>query len=181
MTGAHVGAADLRQLVREVLREVVPDLVAARSQGAASPAQPKPADVTSGAVLSAGTGWRAPQSAPPDATDTGRSGDDGVELVRLDNDHDLDAFVRRLVSLFDNPRLRAELRSGKRRFRLVPSTVRPANPEPRRLIERGAVTEAQVKDAARAGARLVLGRRAVLTPLARDRARSLGVPIEKET
>ena len=47
-------------------------------------------------------------------------------------------------------------------------------------IDKGAVTEAAVRDAARAGARLVLGRRAVLTPLARDRARAAGVEIEKE-
>jgi hypothetical protein len=49
-----------------------------------------------------------------------------------------------------------------------------------RRIERGAVTERMVRDAARAGERLVLGRGAVLTPLARDRARADGVEIEKE-
>ena len=37
-----------------------------------------------------------------------------------------------------------------------------------------------VSEAARAGERLVLGRAAVLTPLARDRARATGVQIEKE-
>ena len=37
-----------------------------------------------------------------------------------------------------------------------------------------------IRDAARAGQRLVLGRGAVLTPLARDRARASGVQIEKE-
>ena len=47
-------------------------------------------------------------------------------------------------------------------------------------IERGAVTERTVEAAARAGERLVLGRGAVLTPLARDRARSGGVEIERE-
>jgi hypothetical protein len=49
-----------------------------------------------------------------------------------------------------------------------------------RRVERGAVTEAMVRDAARAGERLVLGRGAILTPLARDRARASGVEIEKE-
>jgi hypothetical protein len=53
-------------------------------------------------------------------------------------------------------------------------------PVPVRRIERGAVTERMVRDAARARERLVLGRAAVLTPLARDRARSSGVEIEKE-
>lgn len=51
---------------------------------------------------------------------------------------------------------------------------------PARRIERGAVTEKVVRDAARAGERLVLGPGAVLTPLARDRARASGVEITKE-
>ena len=51
---------------------------------------------------------------------------------------------------------------------------------PARRIERGAVTEKVVRDAARAGERLVLGPGAVLTPLARDRARASGVEISKE-
>ena len=54
-----------------------------------------------------------------------------------------------------------------------------ADPSARR-IERGAVTEKMVRDAARAGQRLVLGPRAVLTPLARDRARASGVEITSE-
>ena len=47
-------------------------------------------------------------------------------------------------------------------------------------VEKGAVTERAVEAAAKAGARLVLGPRAVLTPLAKDKARALGVAIEKE-
>ena len=47
-------------------------------------------------------------------------------------------------------------------------------------IEKGAVTERMVAAAAKAGAALVLGPRAVLTPLARDKARALGVPVQKE-
>jgi hypothetical protein len=54
-----------------------------------------------------------------------------------------------------------------------------AGPSARR-IERGAVTEKVVRDAARAGERLVLGPGAVLTPLARDRARASGVEISRE-
>jgi hypothetical protein len=51
---------------------------------------------------------------------------------------------------------------------------------PARRIERGAVTETMINQAALTGQRLVLGRGAVLTPLARDRARASGVQIEKE-
>jgi pyruvate/2-oxoglutarate dehydrogenase complex dihydrolipoamide acyltransferase (E2) component len=50
---------------------------------------------------------------------------------------------------------------------------------PVRRIERGAVTEAVVREAARDGVRLLLGRRAVLTPLARDLSRTLGVDVER--
>ncbi len=42
------------------------------------------------------------------------------------------------------------------------------------------MTQAIIKAAARAGERLALGRGAMLTPLARDHARTSGVQIEKE-
>ena len=120
-----------------------------------------------------------------------------TETVNLSTDEDLAAFVKRLLDL--DPGQREELRSGRKRFRLA-SPQAPSVPAgagqvgagqsngaeragpsaPVRRIERGAVTEAVIAAAARAGERLVLGRAAVLTPLARDRARASGVPIEKE-
>jgi hypothetical protein len=60
------------------------------------------------------------------------------------------------------------------------TTVNGSAGPPARRIERGAVTEKVVRDAARAGERLVLGPGAVLTPLARDRARASGVEISRE-
>ena len=130
-----------------------------------------------------------------------------TETVNLSTDDDLAAFVKRLLDL-DHAQ-REELRSGRKRFRLASPQTRsvPAGPgqssagqssagqsnagqssgaeragpsAPVRHIERGAVTEAVIAAAARAGERLVLGRGAVLTPLARDRARASGVQIEKE-
>ena len=127
-----------------------------------------------------------------------------TETVNLWTDQDLAAFVNRLLDL--DPDKVQELRSGRKRFRLaapsapsVPSVEaaagragpvngpglvngaeRAGETTPVRRIERGAVTEAVITAAARAGERLVLGRGAVLTPLARDRARASGVPIEKE-
>jgi len=109
-----------------------------------------------------------------------------TETVNLSTDDDLAAFVRRLLDL--DPEQAQELRSGRKRFRLAapPVSAGPADEAGRtreagvRRIERGAVTEAVVRAAARAGERLVLGRGAVLTPLARDRARASGVQIEKE-
>ena len=120
-----------------------------------------------------------------------------TETVNLSTDEDLAVFVKRLLDL--DPAQREELRSGGKRFRLAspqarsvpagagPSGAGPSNgaeragpSAPVRHIERGAVTEAVIAAAARAGERLVLGRGAVLTPLARDRARASGVQIEKE-
>jgi hypothetical protein len=107
-----------------------------------------------------------------------------TETVNLSTDEDLAAFVRRLLDA--GPGEREELRSGRKRFMLAAPRPAPANTGGGgestgvRRIERGAVTEAVVAAAARAGQRLVLGRGAVLTPLARDRARAGGVQIEKE-
>ena len=121
-----------------------------------------------------------------------------TETVNLSTDEDLAALVKRLLDL--DPEQREELRSGRKRFRLAttqapaapvaPMAPVPAGPvhraeragesSPVRRIERGAVTEAMISQAARQGERLLLGRDAVLTPLARDRARASGVPIEKE-
>jgi hypothetical protein len=120
-----------------------------------------------------------------------------TETVNLSTDEDLAAFVKQLLDL--DPGQREELRSGRKRFRLAsPQTLsvpagagqvgagqskgaeRAGSSAPVRRIERGAVTEAVIAAAARAGERLVLGRGAVLTPLARDRARASGVQIEKE-
>ena len=120
----------------------------------------------------------------------------GTETVNLSTDEDLAAFVKRLLDL--DPDQREELRSGRKWFRLASASMAlpgsgpgpgsglgsDAGPgpgaSPVRRIERGAVTEAIIEAAVRAGERLVLGRGAVLTPLARDRARASGVQIEKE-
>ena len=47
-------------------------------------------------------------------------------------------------------------------------------------IERGAVTERIIERAAENGGVLVLGPKAVLTPMGKDRARALGVQIQRE-
>ena len=125
----------------------------------------------------------------------------GTAEVALRTDADLDAFVRRLAGLCEDPAQRKALQDGSRRFRLAAGAdVRPASVSTSSAgtasasvsspgassgptvvrVERGAVTERLVRKAAADGARVVVGRRAVLTPLARDKARSLGVTIEKE-
>jgi hypothetical protein len=142
---------DLRTLVREVLRDVLPATSA---------------DVPTGE----------------------RTGP-----VSLRTDQDLQAFVRQVAALCEDAEVRGQLRDGRRSFHLAPDGTGSADgslatgiPAPVRAgpsvtrVERGAVTERVVARAAADGARLVLGPRAVVTPLARDKARLLGVRIEKE-
>ena len=119
-----------------------------------------------------------------------------VETVNLSTDADLAAFVSRLLSMDEQDR--EDVRAGRKRFRLAAAPLAAPGPlaavasvaavgggtaaagQAVRRIDKGAVTESVIRDAARAGQRLVLGPGAVLTPLARDRARASGVQIEKE-
>ena len=147
---AGLTSEQLRAEVRAVLRDVLP------------------------AALTAGDGQR-PAGPPP-------------EQVSLRTDADLDALVRRVATLCEDPRRRAAIRDGRHGFRLAAGSGEPpvgtsATTAAARTVvrvERGAVTERAVRRAAADQARLVLGPRAVLTPLARDTARSLGVDVERE-
>jgi hypothetical protein len=164
-----LGAGELRALVREVLREAL-----------APP--PSPGSAVISASYSAQTHHDDPIDHAPAQEGPAFAARDGVrdvETVSVRTDAELAAFVIRLLHLFENPRHRADLRAGRLRFRLAPGGVAGSG-RPAHRVEKGAVTEAAVRAAAQAGARLVLGRRAVLTPLARDRARVAGVEIEKE-
>jgi hypothetical protein len=102
-----------------------------------------------------------------------------VRHVRLETDEDVRQFALDIVRLADNPARRADLIAGRLQFTLARSPAVAAQRAEHR-VDAGAVTERAVQAAAKAGQRLVLGPRAVLTPLARDRALALGVPIEKE-
>jgi len=106
-----------------------------------------------------------------------------VELVTLRTDADVDLFVRRLAAMCEDPARRKALRDGQVRFRLAAGDSHPGAPDLAGTVirvDRGAVTERRVKQASAEGARLIVGPRAVLTPLARDRARTMGVVVEKE-
>jgi hypothetical protein len=146
----------LRLLVREVLAEVV---------GKVPP--PDPAAAVH------------PAARPNGRATGGESGrDSGPWTVRINTDDDLHAFALRVLKLADNPKLRRDLTAGRVRFALAGAVT--AGSAAAHRVDKGAVTERAVAAAAKAGARLVLGPRAVLTPLAKDKARALGVPIEKE-
>jgi hypothetical protein len=165
------------EAIRALVREVLADLLPAAGRVPGNPANPgdpeRRGDGPGG--LGAVTGRPAQQGLPHTVAEHV----DSVEVVSIRTDADLAGFVLHLLHLFENPKHRDALRAGRLRFRLAaPPAGGTAQPSHR--IEKGAVTEAMVAASARAGARLVLGRRAVLTPLARDRARAAGVEIVKE-
>ena len=147
-----IDSAQLRALVREVVRDAVADL-------APQPSVPEHNGLQPTGPLTAGERTR-------------------VDTVRIASDNDLDAFVRQLLRLFENPKTRADLRSGRLSFRLAGTSAHSAAASHR--IDSGAVTERQIVDIAASGGALVLGRKAILTPLAREKARALGVTIHKE-
>lgn len=194
----------LRSAVRELLGELLP-----RTNGAGAdtparaddivPAVPAPpvaavlrpstwsAPAAPGEVIGEGDARGAPAAAAITAATTG-----GAEAVRIDDDVDLNGFARALAERLQDPGTRDAIRTGHLRFTLRRSgaAVRnegdvaqtagaPVAPTTIRTVT-GPVTERTIRSAAAEGARLVLAPGAVLTPLARDCARSLGVKIERE-
>ena len=95
----------------------------------------------------------------------------GVEAIRVGNDAELQAFVSRLCS----PGIIESVRAGKLRFTLGQTAPAPASPGG---ILEGVISETRIS-ALVAKSTVILGPTAVLTPLARDRARKLGLKIER--
>ena len=95
----------------------------------------------------------------------------GTETVHIGSDAELQAFVNRLSS----PGVIESVRAGKLRFTL--SQTAPVSTSMGDVLE-GVISEQRISSLAAKGT-LVLGSTAVLTPLARDRARKLGLKIER--
>jgi hypothetical protein len=208
--GGNGLAADreLRALVREVLRDVLPTLAGTAGNGTASPRaaapsaaphSPAPASTLPSPAPASTPPSPAPASTPPSSVPattppssvpatspappapsvTAEDDYASVRAVRLTTDEELHAFVLQVLRLADNPKRRRDLLARRLRFTLAGAGPAPG-PAVTHRVDKGAVTERAVIAAASAGAGLVLGPRAVMTPLARDKARALGVRVEKE-
>ena len=91
-------------------------------------------------------------------------------------------MVQRLVKILDDPVTGHALRAGALRFTLsgqqgAPATATAA-PAGAASVLQGTVTEARINKLSGAGM-ILLAPDAVITPLARDRARALGLKIER--
>jgi hypothetical protein len=154
---------------RDILRELLAEALAGTNGNGFTPQVPPPPV----AAVHRPATWAGPEVAV--------GGDGRVERVSLAGDDDLNRFVRDLLTRAD----RDAILAGHVRFTLAGREAASSgggapNGGPTR-IDRGAVTERTVAAAAKAGGRLVLGPRAVLTPLAREKARALGIEIERES
>ncbi len=157
-----------RDAARELLRELLHEALAGASGNGDTPQIPPPPV----AAVHRPSTWSEPQAARP------LEGGRGVERVTLGSDADLDRFVRSLAAR--PPEELDAIRAGRLRFTLNGASASASAGDGAVRVERGAVTERKVEEAAKAGGRLVLGPGAVLTPLARDKARAKGIQIERE-
>ena len=158
---------------RDLLRELLAEALA---NGNGQPATVPPPPV---AAVHRPSTWSRP-AAPGEVIGGGTAGDDraaathDLVAVTIASDADLAAFARTVLDRAD------DIRAGRLRFTLGGGATSPSPQAGVVRVARGAVTERTVKQAADAGGRLVLGPGAVLTPLAREKARALGIDIERE-
>jgi hypothetical protein len=97
-----------------------------------------------------------------------------AEPVRIASDADLDAFVRRIARLMRDPAGAARIESGALRFTLAGAGQGTAGG----AALDGLVSERAI-DGQPEGATLRLAAGAVVTPLARDRARARRIKLER--
>lgn len=157
---AQLNSEALRRLVREILREAIPAGVQAATK---TPAR----DATSRAASAR-----------------------REESVAIGSDAELKAFVARLLHLFEDPAGREALRSGRHVFRLgqaAPGDSRGGNGRVQSAeggagrLDKGVLSEARLVSLAKTGKRITLGKGVTVTPLAKDKARQLGVKLERES
>jgi hypothetical protein len=114
------------------------------------------------------------------------------ERIAIASDADLIAFARRVLSLAGEPAKAKEIAAGRYPFRLDrPATQHSAPaqhhaaPQPQapvaqsHRIDSGVVTESTLNKLPRGLSRLLLGPGVTVTPLAKDRARALGLTFER--
>jgi hypothetical protein len=152
-----ISSQEIRQLVREALRDLLPGAKA-------------PSEAVSGTLLSR---LRAALADPKGST---------VE-VRVGSAGDLTAFVRDLLQAPED--VRVGILSGKIGLSLAPrgQIAAPAAQAPQHAaqqIAKGVVTEIMVAEIGKTHGRLVIGKGVVVTPLARDRAREMKLEIVRD-
>ena len=104
--------------------------------------------------------------------------------VRIGNDADLAAFAKQVLALAADPAVQRKIVSGTYGFKLEAApnaTSGAAGPSPggSARIDKGVVTESALIKLPRGTKKLLIGAEVSVTPLARDKAGSLGITIER--
>lgn len=153
-----ISSNEIRLLVREALRELLP-----------SAAKAKPA--TGGSLLSRLLAALVePKPAP-------------VE-VRIDGAADLNAFARDLLQAQED--VKVGILSGKIQLSLsarngvASGIAAPVTQRSPHQVSKGVVTEIMVAEIGKSHDRLIIGKGVVVTPLARDRAREVKLEIVRD-
>lgn len=150
-----ISSQEIRQLVRDALRELIPQ----KAQGA----------------VSGGTLLARLRSALGDAKQS------TVE-VRIDTASDLSSFARDLLQAPEDIRL--GILSAKIGLSLAAGAgavaVAAAPQRSTHQIAKGVVTEVMVTEIGRTSDRLIIGKGVVVTPLARDKAREVKLEIVRD-
>ncbi len=181
---APVSRDEIRHMVRELLR----DAVAGGGAEAAPPEETPAAPARSAEIGGLSERVRA-------ALASGGGGG-GIEIA-IASDSDLNAFAQQVALCALERDLLGAIASNRVRFRLAgggggsgggqeAAAAKQATPPAAPVKdgdayhwERGLLNETKVTEIARTHAKLVLGRRALMTPLAWDRARSLGLQVAR--
>jgi hypothetical protein len=179
---APVSHDEIRHMVRELLR----DAVAGGGAEAAPPEETPAAPARSAEIGGLSERVRA-------ALASGGGGGGGIEIA-IASDSDLNAFAQQVALCALERDLLGAIASNRVRFRLAggggsgggqeAAAAKQATPPAAPVKdgdayhwEQGLLNETKVTEIARTHAKLVLGRRALMTPLAWDRARSLGLQV----
>lgn len=111
-----------------------------------------------------------------------------VEPVDLSSDRAIHQFVCRILDMAQDTQTAHRLREGTIRFtgglgvsQEGSASTHTGQQRPSERIDSGAVTESHIRRLDESVTTLVLGHRAVLTPLGRERARRRGIVIIKES
>jgi hypothetical protein len=103
--------------------------------------------------------------------------------VRIATDADLVAFAKHVLALAADPNAQKKIAAGNYPFKLettqaaAPSTVPSSGGSAR--MDQGVVTESALIKLPRGTKKLLIGAEVSVTPLARDKAGSLGITIER--
>lgn len=104
-----------------------------------------------------------------------------VEFVSLNNDTEVRSFVNRILDMAADPQTQSSLRDGRIVFQLGSQVNGNLADSTINRIDKGALTESSILKAAESGSTVIVGWKVVVSSLARDKARDLGITIIRES